>query len=208
MNETFGFFDVDCREITPTQTLAFRPRVQPLADKLNALYAYAARQDVVTIFTTCCSGRMLARDSRDDVLFVPLDASDTEWMQGATQAHLIYLQKKAYGDPQLNFACRAFDMFTDNQQAERLLRLLAIPEWVVFGNGFDLCVNSAATGILHAGYRVTLLTDLMIPGAKGYGNNGTEENKIAVYAELVRQGARAITSEQFFQVKSQEESLF
>lgn len=199
MNKLLAFFDVDCREVSPLQELVFRPRVQPLADKLTALYDYAARHDIVTIFTTCCSGRMLERGSRNDIHFVPLDAGDTAWMPIPDSARLIYLQKKAYGDPKMNFACRAFDMFADNANGDRLIKMLDIAEWIVFGNGFDLCVNSAATGILRAGYHVTLLTDLMIPAAKGYGNTGTEENMQSIYAELTRQGARAITSDQFYE---------
>ena len=203
MNATFGFFDVDCREIAPTGALTLRPRVQPLAERLQALYDYAVRHDLVTIFTTCCSGRMLERGSRDDILFVPLDADDTDWSEGVPDARLIYLQKKAYGDPRVNFDCRAYDMFADNPHAAHLLRTLDIPEWVVFGNGFDLCVNSAVSGILCAGYAVTLLTDLMIPcgqlaylAERGFGHIGTEAYRNDIYAEFVRQGARLSTGEQ------------
>lgn len=190
MNKRYGFFDVDSRELSPDGNgLNFRERVKPLAGKLNQLYDLAARHEIALVFTTCCSGRMLRADSLPDVLYVPLEQDDDAWLAEAGRGKRIYLQKKTYGVPQTNYTCRAFDVFSDNGNAARLLQTLAVEEWVVFGNGLDLCVNHVAQSILRYGRRVTFLEDVMIPSAKGYDNNGTEENRLAVFENLRRMGA-------------------
>ena len=48
------------------------------------------------------------------VLHVPLDPDDRAWLTRAPDYLRFYLAKRAYGDPKLNFAHRAFDMFVDN----------------------------------------------------------------------------------------------
>lgn len=199
MNKKIGFFDVDCRELSADGiNLVFRPRVNPIADKLDTLYTMASKSQIPFIFTTCCSGKMLHDDSREDIVFVPIDKSLSLWKEKVHSCHLFYIQKKAFGDPKMNFSCRAYDVFNGNENALELLRELDVQEWVVFGNGFDLCVNSVAKNILKAGYKVTLISDIMIPSAKGYDNCGTEENRVAVFENLCAMGARKLTLDEFF----------
>jgi len=196
MNPRFAFFDIDCLETTPTGFLRLRPRVLPFKEKLRALYDLVRDGGYPMAFTTCCSGAMLKPETRPDILFDPLQ---TEWKTRLPFQRLIYLEKRAHGDPKINFACRAFDMFSDNGNAAALVRELAADEWIVFGNGLDLCVDSAVTGIICAGGRVTFLSDCMCSSATGYGPYGTEENRAATFARWRQAGATEQTLESFLQ---------
>lgn len=197
MRHDYGFFDVDCRELNDAgDGLQFRPRMLPLASNLHRLYECAEEKDSPIVCTTCCSGHMLDGANLPGILFVPLAAEYRDWEASLESFRMFYLQKKAYGDPRKNFACRAFDMFQDNGNAARLVRALGVREWVVFGNALDLCVNAAVRGLLAAGQHVCLLTDVTVPSATGYGENGTAENGRKVIAELGRLGARISTLEQ------------
>lgn len=197
MTTRYAFFDVDCLETSPSGFLRMRPRILPLKDKLRTIYGLVRDGGYPMVFTTCCSGGMLKPENRPDILFVPIDSSETEWKTRLPYQRLIYLEKKAYGDPKVNFACRAFDMFADNGNAALLVRELAVDEWIVFGNALDLCVDSAVTGILRAKGRVTFLSDCMCSSATGYGLHGTEENRLATFARWRDAGATEQTLERF-----------
>ena len=205
-SKPFGFFDVDSRELNEAGTgLKFRPRVEPLADRLNRMYAVAQKNDVPLVFTTCCSGRMLRPESLPEVLFVPLDPAQRQWEERLDSHRLICMEKKTYHDAKDNFGCRAYDMFQGNGNAARLVQALDVNEWVVFGNGFDLCIYSAVHGLLAAGQKVCLLSDVFARGARGYyvptaGGQvecGTPENLARILAEFKQLGVRTATQEQF-----------
>ena len=194
MKHRFGLFDVDCQELNEAGNgLSLRPRVEPLAESLDKLYACAEEHGFPVVFTTCCSGRMPDPGDLDDVLHVPLDPACREW-EGEVESHrFFYLEKNAYGDPKINVRLRAFDMFQDNKNAPRLLEKLEVDEWLAFGNAFDGCVACAARGLLAAGQKVRLLPDVGVLGAKGYGSSGTEENLRNVINDLCRLGAETGT---------------
>jgi nicotinamidase-related amidase len=193
MNNRIGLWEVDCRELSEDgKTLKFRHRVEPLTAKLNELYSLAKRCELTTVFTICCSGRMPQNEDRKDFLFVPLQGNESGWESQVSDYPLIYLAKVACGDPRLNFECRAFDVFHGNRNAERLLFLLDISTWIVFGNGFELCTASSVEGILGAGYRVQLITDVLAQSAGGYGDFGTEKSKARVVEELRAKGVETL----------------
>jgi hypothetical protein len=193
MKKHIGLWEVDCRELSEDgESLILRQRVEPLAAKLNELYSLAQRRDLTTVFTTCCSGRMPRIGDRKDFLYVPLQGNDSGWESRLCDYPLIYLDKVTCGDPRLNFQCRAFDVFHGNRNAERLLFLLDIPTWVVFGNGFELCTVSSIEGILGAGYRVQLITDVLAQSAGSYGDFGTEQSKARVIGELQAKGVETL----------------
>jgi hypothetical protein len=136
-------------------------------------------------------------DDLSNLLYVPMDSASREWEDHLDDYRVFYLQKNAYGDPKVNSARRAFDMFQDNGNAVRLVELLAVDQWLAFGNAFDGCVNCAARGLLAAGQKVCLLPDVGVLGAKGYGPSGTEENLRRVIAELIQLGADTSTLPEF-----------
>ena len=69
MKPAIGLFDVDNRELdTSGERLTFRPRVAPIASKLETLYALAKRQSMRLLMTTCCSARMPSPNDLDGVL--------------------------------------------------------------------------------------------------------------------------------------------
>ena len=105
MSHRLGFFDVDCLELNEAgDGLGFRPRVEPLADRLRRLYDCAENHGFPLVFTTCCSGRMPAPDDLPDVLFVPLDGAEREWERQVNGHRVFHLQKKTYGEPRKNSA--------------------------------------------------------------------------------------------------------
>lgn len=61
----------------------------------------------------------------------------------------------------------------------------------------DFCVNHAVKHILATQRPVTFLSDVMIASAKGYGESGTEKNRIATFANWRALGATEQTLEQF-----------
>ncbi len=198
MKHRYGLFDVDCQELNDScNGLSLRPRVEPLSEALRELSACAEEYGFPVVFTTCCSGRMPGTDDLRNTLYVPLDPASREWEDRLDDYRIFYLQKNAYGDPKINSERRAFDMFQDNGNAERLVRTLEVDQWLAFGNAFDGCVNCAARGLLAAGQKVCLLPDVGVLGAKGYGPSGTEENLRNVIRELCQLGAQTSTLQQF-----------
>ena len=193
MTHRFGLFDADCRELDESgRGLAFRPRVRPIVPQLEQLYALAEAKEYPLVFTTCCSGRMLAPPGLPNICFVPLDAAETSWRAALGGCRQFYLAKHTCGHPQTNFDCRAFDMFHYNANAGPLLRDLGVERWVVFGNGFDLCVRSAARGILRIGLELTLLEDVRISSA-----GATPQSESETFRALRQQGARLMTFQSF-----------
>ncbi len=193
MSVKYGFFDVDCLELNERGNgLGYRPRVSPIVPRLEKLYALAKSKGYPLVFTTCCSGQMLDDDSLEDVLVVPLETENEEWLSNLNQYEIFNMRKKAYGDPKLNASCRAFDMFQDNGNAVQLLKALDVDTWVLFGNGFDLCVGSAVKGILKAGLPLLLIEDLRISSA-----GGTPESECATLAAMKEMGANFIYYEEF-----------
>ncbi len=196
LNRRLALFDTDCLEVAGDGSLrsrvlpdfGIRPRVQPLAEKLDSLYAFAKRHDLVMVFTQCCSARAVAPDSHPEVLVVPMDPGDRGWMERVGRFRLINIQKHNAAPLHQSFICRHFDMFQHNGNARRLLEILDIPRWVVFGHGLDLCVDSAVKGIVAAGYAAHVLTDVLASSATGYGPYGTPESGRSILEYLMKIG--------------------
>jgi len=197
MAHRFGFFDADCRELDERgEGLSYRPRVRPIIPQLEQLYNLAETRGYPLVFTTCCSGRMPAPASLPQVCQVPLDNSETDWRAALGRTRQFYLAKRTCGAPAQNFACRYFDMFLHNANAAKLLRELAVETWVVFGNGFDLCVGSAARGILRAGLKLILLEDVRIASAQA-----TAQSERETIGALRDQGTRLMTLQSFLELE-------
>ncbi len=192
MENKFAFFDVDCYERCDTG-FTFRSRVKPIGSRVEKLHALAEERGVRLVFTTCCDGRMLRPGEDDEILFVPVEAENTDWLDKVNESRIIYLHKLAWGAPKEDIKHVAWDMFLHNRNATRLIKELGIPQWCVFGNGMDLCVSSAAKGILKAGFDVTLISDVMISSAGG--NAESMEKTIAGLCEM---GAGRMTIDEFF----------
>ncbi len=192
METSFAFFDVDCHERKrETEGFCLRPRVRPIGGKLSRLYDFAKRRKVRTVFTTCCDGKMLLPEEAGEILFVPTETDET-WPANLQAHRMIYLHKRAWGTVEADIRNVAWDMFRHNENATRLFRELNIPRWIVFGNGVDLCVDSAARGILKAGYEVTVLDDVLISSAKG-----TPESMEATVSRLCAEGANRMPLDEF-----------
>lgn len=191
-----GLFDSDCLEAAGPDSLVsrilpsfgIRPRMQPKAAQLDTLYALAERHGLVMVFTHCCSSTPVKPETHPNVLVVPIDESDRSWEAKVRYYRLINIEKRVGAALNESFICRHFDAFQHNRNATRLLKLLNIPRWVVFGHGFDLCVDSSVKGIVAAGYRAHVLTDVLASSATGYGPYGTEESKASILGYLQKIG--------------------
>jgi len=196
LNRRIGLFDSDCLELAVEggqrsgvlPDFSFRERIRPQAAKLDALYALAKEHDLTLVFTQCCSSRPVTPGAHPDVLVVPRDPSDQSWAEQVGRYRLINIEKVYDAPLTESFICRHFDTFQHNPNARRLFELLDIPKWVVFGHGFDLCVDSSVKGILASGYRAHILTDVLAPSASGYGPYGTEESGRSILEYLERIG--------------------
>lgn len=196
MNKKIAFFDVCSREIDNNLALSFRPRVKPIAEKLNRIYDFINKKGSILVFTTCCSGKMLEPGLREDILIIGLDENNLEWKKKIKDYKSINLQKNKF----------SYEPFNYNKNSIQLIKALPVDEWVIFGNGLDLCVNHIVENILNEGFKVTFLKDVMISSAVGYetnfGKSGTEENKAATFENWCKNGAVVKSLDEFFSTYS------
>jgi len=75
-----------------------------------------------------------------------------------------------------------------NGNAERLVKAIDVDEWIVFGNAFDVCVACCAEGLLNAGQRICLVTDVAALSVRGM-----QESLRAMIEGMSQRGARAST---------------
>jgi hypothetical protein len=205
LNHRIALFDSDCLEAASADScrskvlpgFGVRARMQPLMARLDMLYAFARKHDLTMVFTHCCSAAPVRPGTHRDVLIVPLDPSDHAWVNQVKRYRLINIEKRHEAPLQESFICRHFDAFQHNANARQLFRILDIPEWIVFGHGFDLCVDSSVKGIVSSGYKVRLLTDVIASSATGYGPYGTEESKRSILGYLKKIGVATSTLREF-----------
>ena len=197
MAHRFGLFDADCRELDESGSgLVYRPRVLPIVPKLEQLYSVADSKQYPLVFTTCCSGRMLQPAGLSGVCYVPLSDKEPSWRAELSKCRRFYAAKHTCGNPARNFACQAFDMFQYNANLRALLQELEVQTWVLFGNGFELCVGSAARGILEAGLGLILLEDVRISSVVS-----TPDSERATLGKLGKQGAKIMTLQSFLDLE-------
>jgi hypothetical protein len=210
LNRQIALFDSDCLEpvgkgsfpLPAMPNFTVRQRMQPKADIINALHDFAQRHDLTVLFTQCCSARLVTDNNPPETLVVPLDGCGSAWQDRVGKARFINIRKPSGlgdSDTTRSFICRYFDAFQHNANVGHLLKLLNIPVFVLFGHGFDLCVDSSAKGLLAAGFKVHLLTDVTAPSATGYGPYGTTESSRAILDYLIKIGVTTGTSNDFLQ---------
>lgn len=198
LDEEIGFFDIDSRELSPDGLgLDFRERVKPISDKLDLLYDFAYEHQLPFVFTTCCSGKFLKRDSLDYVCYIPIDPKDNSWLKNIENYRYFYIEKKTYGSPRISCERSAYYFFKYNGNAMKLFKKLKIKKWVMFGNGFDSCVYLACLRLLEEKFELIILEDTVAP-AYGPGITGTEENKKKILKELAGLGAKITDTKTFF----------
>lgn len=208
LNRRIALFDSDCLEpveaggfpLPALPAFGVRERMRPKADRINALYEFALRHDLTVIFTQCCSATPVVDGSPEGTLVVPVDPGDQRWRERVSCSRLINIEKKSgsgEGGTMRSFICRYFDAFQHNPNTGVLLESLDVPLFVLFGHGFDLCVDSSAKGLLAAGRKVHFLTDVSASSASGYGPYGTAESGGAILDYLVKIGVTTGTSEEF-----------
>lgn len=194
-----GFFEVCARQLTEDSTgYSYRPRVAPMARKLDELYELAKKSGAAFVFTTCCSGKMLMPDSRGEVLYIPISAEDTGWKSKVDGHRVFYIQKYNNHDMGCSIQAENYEPFLYNRNLLELVRLLDVEKWIVYGNGLDFCANDAVKGLLGAGCKVAFLSDVLASGATGYGNSGTLENRIATLQNWRDGGAVDMLSDELF----------
>lgn len=198
LNREIGFFDVDSRELSQDGLgLELRERVKPIADKLNLLYDFAYEHQLMFVFSTCCSGTFLKKDSLDYVLYIPINEKSCSWAKDLEEYRYFYIEKQQYGCPRINSERSAYNFFKYNKNALKLFKKLKIKKWVVFGNGFDCCMRLACLQLLEEKFDLIVMRDVTAP-AFGPGKTGTEENKKKILSELESKGAKIMTVKDLF----------
>jgi nicotinamidase-related amidase len=186
-----GYFDVDCRELSEDGSgWVFRPRVEPIAEKVLRLYDRARRESAPIVATTCGSGRMPSDGFCPGGIVIPLDPAKQAWRTRLAENRFFHVEK----------TCGSWRAFEGNPNAARLFLEMGIVDWVVFGNGLDLCVDQAVQNLLSLGLRVTFLSDVLIPSAKGngpQGDSGTPRSRERTLARWRELGARETTLDAF-----------
>lgn len=194
MNKEIGLFDVDSRQLNKEGCgLEFKKRVLPIADKLDQLYDFAYKYDLPLVFTTCCSGNFLKKNSLDYVCYVPMDQADLSWVENMEDYRYFYIEKRHYGNPRINCENCAYDIFRHNANGMELFKKLGVKNWAIFGDGFDICVKTAGEHLLANGFKMIIIENA-ISSARG----GTPESKKIVIEKLKQKGAEAMTTDEFF----------
>ncbi|MFA5032085.1 MAG: hypothetical protein WC614_03595 [bacterium] len=194
IKQNIGFFDACSREMDESGTkLVFRSRVVPIGEKLNKLYDIASTRNIPILFTTCCAGRMPEKNVMPDVLFIPMDTNNNEWVKNVKNYHQFYIQKNpdSEREPQLSYICEYHDAFKHNSNAIRLIEMLDISHWIAFGNGFDFCVTTGIRTLVKMKKKVTLITDVLIRATDGtdenYNNLMEEFHNLGVYTTTLEE---------------------
>lgn len=194
LNKKIGLLDVDSREVGQDgYGLVFRERVLPIADKLNRFYDFAYQYDLPLVFTTCCSGNFLKKDSSDYISYVPIDKADDSWIENIKNYRCFYIQKRQHGNPRINCENCAYDFFKYNANALKLFQSLGVKEWVVLGNGFDSCGRIACEHLLKNGFVPIIIEDAVVSD-----NGGNSESRKAIIDKLKEEGARVMIADEFF----------
>jgi len=192
--EKIGFFEVCCREkALDSNSTLFEERAVPFDDQLANLQALSVDNGGPLVFTICCACRFLCKGDSSEMLLIPRDVDDTGWMEEVGEYRIFNIEKKSDdGDIAKGDAERIFDMFLHNANADKLFGKLNVSRWIVYGVGIDLCVSSAAKGLLRLGYDVTILTDVLTSNAEG-----TPESMREMLDQLCEMGATTTTYSEF-----------
>jgi hypothetical protein len=140
---------------------------------------------------------MCGKEFRDDVLFIPVDSGDSDWKTRINDHHVFYVEKATYHDPAKNTECNAFAPFTYNENVFELIDLLQADEWIVYGNGLELCMNDVVIGLLSAGQKVSFLSDVACGNWASRGILGSEKSKAITFKKWEGLGA---TNREYAQV--------
>lgn len=196
MTERIGFFNVDTQQPREHgQGLIFRPRVQPIEDRLHQLLKFAERGEWPLVSTACVHAGPIEPALDDTVLFIPIEAPKEQWRPRLDGCRKFFLEKRTCGSREVNVSQRAFDVFHSNPNAPRLIRALDVEHWIVFGDSAAYCVLSTARGLLDLNLAVTVLTDAVAPG--GASLSEAED----AMRELEGLGASLLTVNDFLRIR-------
>ncbi|MGD9127940.1 MAG: isochorismatase family protein [Planctomycetia bacterium] len=190
-----GFFEVDSRQRAKSrECLVFTPRTVRLRNKLEHLQSVAEKIGAPFIFTTCCAERFVSQaNPAAGTLVVPRDPAETGWIQELPACRMINIEKKPeWGDYKKDHEDLVWDMFLHNANTDKLFEKLGVTHWIAYGIGIDLCVSSAAKGLLKLGYDVTVLSDVLVSNA-----GGTKKTMAQMLDRLYEMGATVKTYSEF-----------
>ena len=215
LDHSLAFFDIDSLECRPDALerasilprLSFRERVMPIAAKLDWLYEYSLAGRHPLLFSVCCSGRLPDEGGIPGMLAIPAEEGDG-W-SARIDDHSLFLVEKARQGAQegqgvtsltskgAGFVEDMHDKFRLNANLKKFIDLLSVEEWVVFGNGAAYCVHPVLSILMDAGQKLTILSDVMVDSAGGYGEETPESLRLAMLDEMAARGARVCRFEEF-----------
>jgi nicotinamidase/pyrazinamidase len=160
-----GFFDVDTQLdfMMPYGKLYVKGADQILPN-IGKLYKYAVENKIPVIATVDAH----TEEDPEFKLFPPHCIKGTPGQRKVPESTLKSNLVIGLGEDmplfgperpqQIIIEKRTFDIF-DNPNTERLLQMLGLKEWIVFGVATDYCVKAAALGLLKRGYSTLVVSD-------------------------------------------------
>jgi hypothetical protein len=200
LDKSLVLFDVDSLEYRPTAPdccpalpdLALRPRMLPLAERLNALYAFARERAHPLLFSVCCSGQVPDPEA-PGIARIPAQDERAAAAVAAGNERLYYAEK-VWTDHRRDTSAQAmFDKFARNGGLRAFVLAFGARHWVVFGNGAALCVQPAIRCLLDAGQPVTILADVLVDNA---GPDAAGERR-AMLANFAQEGTELLSFADF-----------
>lgn len=163
----FGFFDVDTQWGDPArQCLLLRAHLRDMASIYDRLSSLIEASGAPVIATLCLQSPWMDLSGHPDYLWVPQHGEPEMWQSKVRDHRRFILEKKACGTPAENVAAKAYDVFHSHPHAGRLVEVIGVRHWYVFGRA-EVCVGSVVEGLRTMGCLVTLVRDAVAPGSKG-----------------------------------------
>lgn len=163
----FAFFDVDTQWGDPArQCLLLRVHLKDMAPIYNRLAEVIGESGAPVVATLCLQSPGVDLTTDPKWVWIPQEGDVAEWEGRVPSARRFILEKRACGTPAENVAARAHDVFHSHPHATRLIDLIGIKKWFVFGRS-EICVETAIQGLRAAGCEVIVIGDAVAPGSRG-----------------------------------------
>lgn len=162
---SFLFWDVDTQiDFMSPEGKLYVPGAEKIIPNLRELTKYAASQQIPIVSSTDAH----LENDPEFAQYPPHCLAGTEGQKKVDGTllpqhfvvpnHKIELPENLNQYPQLILEKQAFDVFT-NPNIDAVLQALGKREVILYGVVTEICVDRAARGLIHRGYRLSMVTD-------------------------------------------------
>ena len=163
----YAFFDVDTQWGDPAhQCLRLREHLRDMAPVYDRLFALIGASKAPLVTTLCLQSPLIDMANNPAWVWIPQAGAAADWSTRVAGGRRFMLEKRTCGCSEENVARRAYDVFHAHPHAARLIELIGIRRWFVFGRS-ELCVGAVVDGLCGLGCEVTLVSDAVAPGGRG-----------------------------------------